>query len=378
MTGRFRRPRVFIYAFCATNLGDDLMIRHLCSSFQEVSFVIVCQDRHAKGLRSQHNLHILRLTKNTNRLLRLLRLDVADVERAASRFSDVIVNIGGSIFIQQPGWRRTYDRHERRILRKRPYLVVGANFGPFDDDRYKSLYNDLFNRMSDICFRDRKSFEEFRHLPQVRVAPDILYASKPPDTRQPHGAIVISVIDLTRRAGVATHVDSYEAAISRTARQFIDRGHRVILMAFCREEGDEDAMSRILLRDDLSSYRSQLESYVYGGDVDTAKELIGGARFVVATRLHAMVLAWAFDVPVFPIAYSDKIVEVLRDLGYAGAYVRLSDVAPSTASEIIRSFDNSADIAMVVPDMDSVRRSAVAQLDGLRRELGMPLPDVLA
>ena len=47
---------------------------------------------------------------------------------------------------------------------------------------------------------------------------------------------------------------------------------------------------------------------------------------MIATRFHATILAIASGRPVFPIVYSDKTINVLKDIGFYGNYADLRNM----------------------------------------------------
>ena len=51
------------------------------------------------------------------------------------------------------------------------------------------------------------------------------------------------------------------------------------------------------------------------------------AEYIIATRFHAMILAWKAGIPVFPISYGDKTVHAIRSYGYRGRYCLFNELA---------------------------------------------------
>ncbi|OQP08346.1 polysaccharide pyruvyl transferase family protein, partial [Geobacillus thermoleovorans] len=80
-----------------------------------------------------------------------------------------------------------------------------------------------------------------------------------------------------------------------------------------------------------------------------ALDVIAGSSFVVATRFHAMILGWVYNKPVFPIAYSNKMINVMKDVGFKGSYVDFNDLNSLEPEEVFRSMEsNFVDISQQI------------------------------
>ena len=61
----------------------------------------------------------------------------------------------------------------------------------------------------------------------------------------------------------------------------------------------------------------------YQGGIDKVVDIFARAEYVIASRFHAMVLGWLAKAPVFPIYYSNKTINVIRDYGFNGSYASI-------------------------------------------------------
>src|SRR5699024_4217930 len=66
--------------------------------------------------------------------------------------------------------------------------------------------------------------------------------------------------------------------------------------------------------------------YKYRGDIDEAIQIISSSRYMIATRFHAMILGWLHHKPTLPIAYSEKMTNVMNDVGYKGMYIDFTNL----------------------------------------------------
>ena len=117
----------------------------------------------------------------------------------------------------------------------------------------------------------------------------------------------------------------------------LNRGKEIVLASFCKEEGDEEGIRKIL--DAMSRGKdSRIRILCYDGtNARELTEAIAESGSVIATRFHASILAMAAGRSVLPVIYSDKTKHVLQDMGFAGTVYDLrediswTDFAPTLA-----------------------------------------------
>ena len=186
---------------------------------------------------------------------------------------------------------------------------------------------DIVSGAQDVCFRDKASYELFRDIPSVRVATDIaftlntgMFESVPKQTK----TVIISVIDAYSRFDEVT-ADRYEREIVNLSRQLVKDGYKVTLMSFCKYEGDEIATQRILGKMGKKLQES-VSSYAYTGDINEALGILSRSEIIVASRFHAAILGLVFGKKVLPIVYSDKTLNILRDLDFDGPIFDIREI----------------------------------------------------
>lgn len=361
--------RMLINAYTKLNLGDDLFVKLLCERYPDTRFVLPASGEYKKCLGSLPNLTIYPIesiwVKGARKILRRVRnIEVQKVlmHRLARR-CDGVVQIGGSVFMQGQWWKRDLDWKYDVFDSKRPYFVLGANFGPYEDEEFYLKHRELFSTYTDICFRDRYSYELFKDLGNVRLAPDIVFQHRKPQTGGSMKRVVISVIKPSERESLRDYDELYYRKIKDIAVAFVDQGYEVSLMSFCEYEGDEEAV-RAILSLVPPSHSAGVSKYFYRTNLEEAVQLLASSDMIVATRFHAMILGWVFDKPVFPIAYSDKTTNVMNDANFQGAYARLKDLDSLEPETVVRSLEtNQLNVSVLA-------RQAEKHFDELDKYLG--------
>lgn len=367
--------KLLIRAYTEFNLGDDLFIKVLCERYPDTRFILIAPGEYKLVFGDLPNLKIYAADalwfRGVNFVFKRLKLHKQFMQQLIGNLCGGTVHIGGSIFMQGEHWREYTAEMEDLRNKSKPYYVLGANFGPYTDEAYYDTYRRLFAEYTDICFREQASYELFQTLGNVRLAPDIIFQMKVSPVQQPEAArktAAISVIRPSSKA-LAGFDDLYYEKMKEIAVYFIRRGYAVQLLSFCRHEGDEEAAEAIktLVPADLQReigivrYRTRMEEML------TA---LAAADCVVASRFHAMILGWVLGKPVYPVAYSKKMVNVMNDAGFRGGYTDFSRLAALQPEEVYRA------MAAEPLDVSALARQAENHFARLDDDLSVqPLPE---
>lgn len=313
--------RIFLYAYDRRNLGDDLFVHTVAKRYLDTQFYIWSSKKNQQTFACLPNLKVIDQGSRLVHFLQKLRPSlVARYKASLEGRCDAVVYIGGSIFMEYPNWEQisTWWEYESE---NRPFYVLGANFGPYHTEAYREKMAGIFAKMQDVCFRDRYSYDLFRNVDTVRQAPDILFSYPMPKVPVKGKQIFVSVINCAGRDehhGLVSYNACYVANMAKILQGYLDDGCSLILASFCKEEGDEDGIKKIVA---AMGYAGNLRIRALCYDGTNAHELttaIAESEYVIATRFHGTILALAAGRPVLPIIYSDKTLHVLEDMGFDG------------------------------------------------------------
>lgn len=331
--------KVMIYAYTYFNLGDDLFIKILCERYPNTQFVLYAPKGYQNTFKSLKNIQYFPsdtiINRGTNFIFNLFKIPFLTRRRLAKR-CDLVVQIGGSLFIQSDQWQNELKNTKHLKSQGKPFFLLGANFGPYSEVNFFREHKQIFKQYTDICFRDYYSYQLFSDLNNVRIADDIAFTLKKKEVQNKKNRITISVIKPSNRADLSNYDESYYFKISEIVIMFIDQGYSVMLMSFCEYEKDHQAIKSItqLIPE---RYHSKIDSYYYKTNLDEALKVIAQSRFIVATRFHSMILAWVYGIPVFPIIYSEKMTHVINDIGFIGPSITIKDIHTLEANHVYKS-----------------------------------------
>lgn len=350
------KKKMMINAYTEFNLGDDLFIKVLCERYPDTRFMIIAPRLYKLVFKDLTNLKVYAsdsvLFRGINYVFRKLKLHNNFLQKLLGDQSDGTVHIGGSIFMQGEHWQEYVEHLEAMRNKSKPYYLMGANFGPYTDEEYVQVHRRIFPEYTDISFREQYSYDLFKDLGNVRLAPDIIFQLKYGQDQMPSGltatagrTIAISVIKPSAK-NLSGFDNLYYEKMKDVAIYFIKQGYAVHFMSFCQHEGDQEAISQILGLIP-AEYQEQTHVHLYKTNIDEILSALAGASCVVASRFHAMILGWVFNKPVFPVAYSKKMINVMEDAYFTGKYTDFSHLAELTPEQVYESMaTNRLDVTL--------------------------------
>lgn len=304
--------KILINAYLAYNFGDDLFLKIIFERYPDVIFTISKAGKKYKQLFKKYkNVRV----ENTliHRAFRKLNIKQED----KSFNYDALVYIGGSIFMQFEEWKNQFKEREKLMESffnaGKSVFVVGANFGPFQDIHFADLYREKFIKCTDVCFRDKYSYNLFKDLNNVRVASDIVFQLKSGDTTKIKNSIGISVISLEGRKELEKYQKIYNLKIKEIIEKCIQNGKVIKLFSFCDEQGDMSAIKSIIDIID-EKYHKNISTVNYCGNIDEFLREFSSVENIIGTRFHACILSQVFNQGLYPIIYSDKTYNALEDM----------------------------------------------------------------
>ncbi|WNS41981.1 polysaccharide pyruvyl transferase family protein [Paenibacillus sp. MMS20-IR301] len=330
---------LMIAAYTEFNLGDDLFIKVLCERYPDTRFRLIAPQAYKLVFKEQRNLKVYAsdsvLLRGINYLFRKTKLHPNFVQKLLTERSDGTVHIGGSIFMQGEGWEEYVANAENLRNKSKPYFLMGANFGPYQDEAYYRKYREIFREYADVSFREQYSYDLFKDLGNVRLAPDIIFQLKysaAPVQAAEGKILAISVIKPSAKA-LHGYDKLYYDKMKDIAVHFIRQGYAVHFLSFCQHEGDQEAIGQIL---NLipAELQAHTHAHFYSTDINAILAVLAGASCIIASRFHAMILGWVFGKPVFPVAYSSKMVNVMQDARFGGGYTDFKHLAELTAEQV--------------------------------------------
>ncbi len=301
------------------------------------------------------------------------------------RAADVIISSGGTYLVEQYDLApRILDFRMAQRLGK-PLVLFTQSLGPFRDPISRSELKKTLDHARLILVRDAESLDNLRaagiSTERTRVVADAAFALADLSTLararervfpQRGARIAVSVRDWpyfktkSRVAGMA----DYSEAVAALVRHVVSKGHRVTFLSTCQGVPeywtDDSATAKRILRD----ARIELGVQV---DVDsqcrTPTELLTELEAfdaVVATRMHAGILALSAGTPVVAIDYEDKARRLFSQLGVPDWSVDIEAISPGPLCRTWDTFESEVDARR-----DALLRAVTVQVKDSRTAAGL-------
>lgn len=357
--------KVYIYAFLQKNLGDDLFIKVLCERYPKVKFYAMCDLHMMNSLNQIKNLKLIPRLRVFDKISNYFNMKINlnnRIQKMLSRYCDAIVNIGGSLFIENEKWEQKHLNFQYRIVKNKPIFLIGSNFGPYSNKEYLQKYTKTFSEFTDVCFREEHSYKLFHnYLENVRYNSDVVFSyekiKEKPKTDNKY--IVISVINLNSRKTLKPYEKLYIEFLKECHSFFNKFGYKVYFMSFCSIEGDELFINKL-----KDSFNFEIDTYIYDSDMEDALSFLNKSSGIVTSRFHGMILGWVFSIPVLPVIYSNKSLNVINDIGFKSEYLEIDKMDKYDFKDILNNFFNQQNI-----DLSKNKDSALKQFQELDKFL---------
>ncbi|MBQ5995343.1 MAG: glycosyltransferase [Clostridia bacterium] len=336
--GRKSVARIMLYGFYGHNLGDDVFFDMLFKRYPDTLFYVLGGGDYLEFFSHYANVRFYDagrpMIAKINRLGSKLGIDNL-FEKILLSATDGAMHIGGSIYQQIADWENDLKVRKKRNRSFKTFFAISNNFGPYTTDGYLKFWRRQFKTFDDICFRDFYSYNLFSDIKTVRCAPDLLFSYKTAVNAPTEKRVAVSVIDPRFRVRSFTEEQAagYENKMIELIEYYVEKGYEVSMLGFCTLEEDNLEIDRLYER--LSeNAKEHVRRLTYHDSIDEIMLEIRKSEKVIATRFHAMILGYIFGKKVLPIIYSDKMSNVIDDLGLCFDKVRLEKLSDFSCDDL--------------------------------------------
>ncbi|WP_163318984.1 polysaccharide pyruvyl transferase family protein [Dysgonomonas sp. 520] len=345
------------------NLGDDLFLKILFEKYPDVRFVLIVDnlDSKYKDIFSKNQNVTIETNKEKSNLFsrikfllarklssslykQLVKSKLERLMQSQSKETSMLISIGGSVFIQPkklPAYADIeYYKTFKKVYPNSNLFILGSNFGPYTDPSYKEEYISIFSNSTDVCFREKYSYELFKDIPTIRYAHDIVFSLNTDryKVNKKSKSIGFSVIGLDKNHTINSSINKPEkdAYIDKQVEiilHFLKKGYSIHLFSFCQGEGDEDT-ANIIFNKIEPEFQSEVELNFYNGDIDSFLFKYASIEYMFCARFHSLILSILFSQNIYPIIYSNKTTNVLNDLGYQGSSCSIAKMSNLNVEDV--------------------------------------------
>lgn len=322
-----KKKKILLDVYLAKNLGDDLFIHIICNKFPETHFVLnTTNNEYDKFIKKYPNLS-RRKYDFTHKVLRKLGVyNILDYNEISKQYDGFVI-LGGSIFMEKEKYKEIHSNRinlgNKFIDKKKPVFVLGSNFGPYYSEDFYNMYKKFFEKCTYVSFRERYSYSLFKGIKNIGINPDIVFQLNS-SNKIKEKKVGFSIIDLERREDLKEYEEIYINNIINLIKKAYTENYSIVLFSFCEYEGDLKMINKI--KDKLPyNIKAKIEVYSYVDDIKSALSEIEKLKIMVASRFHAVILSQVFNQCVIPFIYSDKTLNVLKDINLNNIAININD-----------------------------------------------------
>ena len=335
--------KIQIRAYLNNNFGDDLFVKLICDRYPDERFILLGDSGKDINLNNISNLKYIKTDNTLFKVINSLCMKWQKLTRTFkgnyrnlffinlfSRFCKENIFIVGSFFVETERWDHMFDEP---WYRSHPY-ILDCNFGPYTSEEYLMEHRRCFSMCKQVSFRDIASYNLFKDIPCVFYAPDIVFNLSAEDI-QDDGYYLVSVMDFEfSQKSKDTNLlhKAYKDKIIDVVTKLVNEHKQVKLVALCEDQGDFKVAEEI--ENQIQS--KYIESINYNdvglnGMIDLFKK----SHYIIGTRFHSIVLSILFKKDFYPIIYSNKTENLLKDMTFTGKSANLSEMSQLLADDVL-------------------------------------------
>lgn len=344
------QKKILLFCYYNLNLGDDLFIKLIIDYFGYDKVDLLVPEDTDKYYFDNYNVQIYsKLLRRIDRAFYTVLKRSPCLKNIVKKYDKVVI-LGGSMFIQKKGWQSSLRMYKMLEKTSKEFYVIGSNFGPYSTENFLNKYRLLFKKAKQVTFRDEYSKELMNGL-DCKVYPDLIFNQPKPKVQKSKEKILgISVINLEGRNYSHQIKKNYIDSLIDICKSFSLNGYEIRLFAFCEPEGDKKTC------DILQQRMNNIKVYNYTGKINDFLLSLNECSLIIASRFHAMILGWDFNIPTLPIVYSNKSLNVIFDLKQNIGYKKIENITSNINLEDFSTLRN----------LSEIKKSAIEHLKVLR------------
>lgn len=326
---------LLVMVYLDFNLGDDLFIKVLKDRYKDSNIDIITRKP-----------ELLRAFKNDSKIN---AINYSEIIKNIKKY-DAFIIIGGSIF-QDYGNKKAYLTYMLRNLivklfkfNNKPTFIMGCNIGPINTNIGKKIFKYTFENSEFISVRDNESLRLLESINKVKnynVYPDIVFnlqSNHNEEQEKIKRKLGISVINYSRKI---EYKNDYIDKIVEISNKYLQLNPESTVNLFGFDSGNENdgiVIDEIINRIDCK-FKSKINKNMYNGDIDLFLKAFQSCDFIIGTRFHSIILALKYNIDFFPIIYSEKTSNLLKDIKFNLDSKKYEDISSLDVDNLIKNMN---------------------------------------
>lgn len=357
--------KIYLAGYFRQNFGDDLFVKAFANHYPSSDITILVEPEFSHVYDEISNIKTIKYTffkRILNKLMSLFgKKNFFETKIIAQ--NDIIVEIGGSIFQQASGEEDITFRRKSYIKTGKPIFIIGSNFGPYYSESYFECYWKYFSVAKGVVFRDVHSFNLFKQLPNVTVAPDVVLgltisnSDKIVFKSKKKKIAVISVINVSDKIDNDKSdilQNKYDEKIKNLIESLIELNYDVTLFGFSQAERDIVAANRI--KSTLPTRIKNNVSIKLHENIDDSIKIMKNADILFSSRFHSMILGWKLQIPQYVFMYSKKTENVIKDLFPLQSRIDVQHIDTITVDSLVTNANTMDKDVLAITEKNAMKQ----------------------
>jgi colanic acid/amylovoran biosynthesis protein len=271
-----------------------------------------------------------------------------------------VVTTGGTYLVENYNLQRRIDQFRIDGALGKNTVFYTQSLGPFEDRYNRAELKRVFDRSPLILLRDERSLSHIADIvadpDKCHVVADAVFALA--DTGRiaallqrrralTTGRVAISVRNWNYVQGGEDGMSRYIDAVRGMTTWLVRQGKKVTFVSTCQgvpEYAHDDSETAEAIVAGLQPWIARHVTVDAGFHTpEELMELAKGFDFVVATRMHMMILSLCVGTPVLPIAYEFKTKELAARLGISDVLLDIDTISGDNAIARLTAFSENLD-----------------------------------
>jgi len=264
--------------------------------------------------------------------------------------ADIIVSAGGTYLVENYSLEPRIFEFKLALSAKAPVVLFTQSLGPFTNPKNVYEFRKIFDRVSLLLLRDQRSLENVRLIgcgtKSVHVVPDAAFALTPDQPqRDPSGEARVNRVAISVRSLEFFNeekIDLYRRSIAFLVSELIEKSScEVVFISTCQGIDeywtDDSKEAEIIAGMVACDIRRSIKIDSRNRQPHEFIEDISKFDLVIATRMHAAILALVAGVVTIGIAYEFKLAELFEGLEMGDRYTNIDSLSGERLLSLVKS-----------------------------------------
>jgi colanic acid/amylovoran biosynthesis protein len=243
--------------------------------------------------------------------------------------ADIIVSTGGTYLVENYRLEKRILDYRLSMFLNKPLVFYTQTLGPFTKPEYVKEFKKIFDSSPAILLRDSKSAKHIKDIGSsngnIHILADAAFSLPGPENiLQPSAKfskVAISVRDWkyfkskTYNKGMEDYLNAIKSTVERLV---IEEGAEVTFVSTCQGRPEYNYDDSEVAQQVFHKLPKNVQEYVWvdrkSRDPKSFINFVSKFDIMIATRMHAAILALNSCRPVVPIAYEFKTKELFKNM----------------------------------------------------------------